>query len=383
MRALFVVALLVAAASADDKAGKPLEMFDEAKGLMVVGACAKGEVKVKSPDIVAAHCKKVTASQDDYKKSWITPAAAFFKTNVPSNIPKTIVYPFAGGDLASALAVFPDADEITTLGLEPAGDPKALGNLDEAGLKKALDTVEKELTDLYRASFSKTMSMINTMRGGKLPTQLVLGLSAFHMMGYELVGMRYFKLDNAGDIVYLTESDVSRISAIKDLGARNTGFGNVEIRFRKVGSKREQIYRHIMANLDNKHLTAAPGPIKHLAKKGKVTAMTKAASYLLSYGDFSMMRNYILDHVEWMVSDTTGVPPPYGEPLGFEYETWGDWKGANFPAGNGAVRIPWKKLYETHPHKPLSFRFGYPNNVGEGHLVFMKRGPKAKPAKDK
>ena len=381
MRRLMVGSLfLVGTAHADDK-GQPLEMLDDAKQLMVVGACGKAEVKTdpKLKDIVAEHCKKVTAAQEDYKKSWLVPAGAFFKTNVPTTIPKTIVYPFAGGDLASALTVFPDADEITTLGLEPAGDPKSLARLDEGGAARALDTVEKELTDLYRASFSKTMSMINTMRSGQLPTQLVLGLSALHMLGYELTAMRYFKLDSGGDIVYLTAADVARLGAIKDVGARNRGFGNVELRFKKAGSKHEQIYRHIMANLDNQHLAVWSAPLRHLEKKGAITGMTKAASYLLSYGDFSAFRNYLIGHVEWMVSDTTGIPPSYGEPVGFEYETWGDWKGGNFPAANGAVRITWKKLYEAHPHRDLAFRFGYPNSAGEGHIAFMKRGPKAKP----
>ena len=81
MRSLLVVSLLVTAASADDKGkagkpippkpveAKPLEMLEEAKVLMTVGACAKTEVKVKSPDLVAEHCKKVTQAQDDYKKN--------------------------------------------------------------------------------------------------------------------------------------------------------------------------------------------------------------------------------------------------------------------------------------------------------------------------
>jgi hypothetical protein len=381
MRWLVVLTLLVAGTA---RADAPLEMLDEAKQLMIVGACGKGElagIKAK-PELVAEHCKKVTAAQEEYKKSWLTPAATFFKANVPASIPKTIVYPFAGGDLASALVVFPDAEEITTLGLEPAGDPRSLGRLDDAGLKKALDTTEKELADLYRASFSKTMSMITTMRSGQLPTQLVLSLSALHMLGYELTGMRYFKLGTDGEVVYLTAADVERLSKQTDVGARNRGYGNVELRFRK-GKGKEQIYRHIMANLDNQHLSSWKAPLAHLAKKGKVTGMTKAASYLLSYGDFSTIRAYLMDHVEWMVSDTTGIPPAYGEPAGFEYETWGNWTGGNFPAANGAVRPQWKALFERKPHRDLAFRFGYPNNVGEGHMVFMKRGAKAKPAKDK
>ncbi len=240
--------------------------------------------------------------------------------------------------------------------------------------------VATELEYLYRSSFSKTMNMIGAMRAGQLPTQLVFSLSALHMHGYDLVGVRYFKLDNGGEIVYLTTKDVEVAEKIRDIGARNRAFGNVEIKFKKPGGKRDQIYRHIAANLDNTHLKQWAAPLKHLQKKGKVAGMTKAASYLLSYGDFSAFRDYLIANVDWMVSDTTGIPPSYGMPAGFEYETWGDWKSSNMAAGNGAVRSTWQALYQQNPGKPLSFKFGYPNGAGEGHLVITKRTGKAQPA---
>jgi hypothetical protein len=367
--------LAVVVATSSRAAAEPAELVDEARQLLVAGACAKGETKVKA-EIVAEHCKRVSAAQEDYKKSWLAHANPFFRANVPAGLPKTVVYPFAGGDLATALAVYPDADEITTLGLEPAGDPRALGRLREPELKRALGVVATELENLYRSSFSKTMNMFGAMGAGSLPTQLVFSLSALHIHGYELVGVRYFKLDGTGGIVYFSAADLDRLAKVQEINQRNHGFGNVEIRFRKPGSKREQVYRHIAANLDNKHLEKWSAPVRHLQKKGRVAGMTKAASYLLSFGDFSTIRKYLIDHVEWMVSDTTGIPPSYGVPEGFVYETWGEWKSSNMDAGNGAVRATWKELFASKPRRELAFRFGYPNGDGGPHMVFARRGPK-------
>jgi hypothetical protein len=376
----FSLAILVglwAPAAADSKpAAPPEELIADAKELLVVGACAEGTPTKVKVEIVAAHCKTVRAAQAEYKKTWLAVAGEFFRANVPAGLPTTVVYPFSGGDLASALTVFPDADEITTLSLEPAGDARALDKLTEAQVKQALHMVSKELTALYEQSFSKTMSMIESMRDGQLPTQLIFSLSALQLHGYEPVSLRYFRLDGQGNIVYLTAADIARLDQIKNVNVRNVGFGNVELKFRKVGTKREQVYRHIAANLDNAHLQAWRAPLAHLAQKGHVAAMTKAASYLLSYGDFSMIRGYLIDHADWMVSDTTGVPPSYGVPAGFMYETWGDWQSANMAAGNGAVRATWKALYAAAPKRKLEFRFGYPNGAGDGHLVVMKRGKK-------
>ena len=113
------------------------------------------------PALIEAHCKVLKKAQDDYKAGWMAKADAFFATTVPKSVPKTVVYPFAGGDLSTALTVYPDADEITTLSLEPAGDPLDLARLSEKELKQALVTVETELGSLYRANFSVTMNMIS------------------------------------------------------------------------------------------------------------------------------------------------------------------------------------------------------------------------------
>jgi len=374
MRSSFVVGIVVAllATRADaEPAGH--DFIAEAKALLVVGACAEGELPPQiKPALVAAHCKRVRAAQADYRASWLARASVFFAAHVPASIPKVVVYPFAGGDLATALAVYPDADEITTLSLEPAGDPRALARLDARQLRSSLATVATELRSLYRANFSVTMNMIGAMRSGKLPTQLIFGLSALTIHGYEPVSLRYFQLTPDGALRYLTTADLERIDAIKDIGKRNRELANIELRFKKHGSSREQTYRHIMANLDDQHLAADPAALRHLERKGNVSAMTKAASYLLSFDNFSTMRTYLIDHVQWMVSDSTGLPPKYGKPAGFEYETHGEFGSSNMKAG-GEVTPAWRAMYAEQPKRPLAFRFGYPDGKFRGHLIIMRK----------
>ena len=114
--ALFSFLAFTAAAGGPAQAGTPHEFLPEAQLLLANGACAsapQGSAEVIK--LVTGHCKTVTAAQTDYREKWASPARAFFAEHVPNTIPKTVVYPFAGGDLATALTVFPDADEITTL----------------------------------------------------------------------------------------------------------------------------------------------------------------------------------------------------------------------------------------------------------------------------
>jgi hypothetical protein len=328
-------------AVADEPTGH--DFLDDARTLMVVGACADGPEYTAAKDIVAAHCKLVHAAQDDYKRDWIAPAQEFFAAHVPATVPKVVVYPFAGGDLSTALTVFPDADEITTLSLEPAGDPVALAHLTPAQLKSSLAIVATELAFLYKANFSVTMHMVTP----------------------------------DGDVAYLTDDDIAKIDkTAKSVARRNLAYSNVELRFHKVGATREQVYRHIMANVDDQNLKSSPGTLRHLEKKGTVAAMTKAASYLLTHEDFHLLRKYLIDHVDWMVSDTTGLPPKYGKPAGFEYETWGQFDAPSMPIGD-PVAPQWKQEFAAQPKRELTFKFGYPDKHLHGHLMIMR---KAKPA---
>jgi hypothetical protein len=73
-----------------------------------------------------------------------------------------------------------------------------------------------------------------------------------------------------------------------------------------------------------------------------------------------------------MVSDSTGLPPSYGTPAGFEYETWGSYEQSNMPAG-GRVTPQWRAMFKSQPKRELDFRFGYPDKKLRGHLIIMRK----------
>jgi hypothetical protein len=372
-----------------------------ARDLLVVGACADGTAPDGVPEAaLARHCAEVKKAQAAYLDAWVKPASGFFKGRVPVAIPKRVVYPFAGGDLSTALTVYPDADEITTMSLEPAGDPRTLAALTATKMvgkavakptkttsnprfEKALNAITRELTFLYRVNFSNTSNMEEAMSSGGLPTQLVFGLSALKIHGYEVVALRYFRLEADGSIHYLDDDEVAKAPDPLTMSEiqRNKLFANAEIRFRKPGG-RTQIYRHLQVNLNNteptrglKAIKQDPRILKHLEAKGQVAAMTKAASYLLSWESFSMIRNYLLEHAVWMVSDATGIAPKWGKPKGFEYETYGGFTGPHLPAGSD-VSKDWRDEWESQPKRDLKFRFGYWDKRGPelgSHLVIMRK----------
>ncbi len=357
------------------------DFTSEARALLRVGACGNGPIPdgIKA-ETIAPHCEAITKTQDNYIASWVKPARAFFATHVPSDVPKKVVYPFAGGDLSTALTVFPDADEITNISLEPAGDPRDIDTLRGKDLERALAKVAYELRFLYRVNFSNTLNMIDAMRGGLLPTELIFALSALKVHGYELVGLHYFRINPDGTLHYLDDADLEKEPDAVKVKAerRNWQFANAEVLFRKPGG-RIQIYRHIRQNLGNDDgkgigpgLKSDPRVLRYLEAKGPVAAMTKAASYLLSWDSFSLMRKYLTSHAVWMVSDATGVAPKWGKPAGFEYETYGGFVAPHIPAGTGIAK-DWRTEFESEPKRALGFRFGYYDKQNTNHLIIMRK----------
>jgi len=99
---------------------KAVTYADEIRTLYRIAACGGDDAIADkySTRTVVAHCKEMDAVYKSYKKEWSDQAEAFIGDLRPRDIPKTVVYPFGGGDLTSALTVFPDASEITTISLE-------------------------------------------------------------------------------------------------------------------------------------------------------------------------------------------------------------------------------------------------------------------------
>jgi hypothetical protein len=364
----------------------------DAKKLFRVAACGDTESPVPEgfdAAVVSAHCKDLLPMYAEYKKSWMDVAMPFIAKLVPADIPKTVVYPFGGGDLTSALVVFPDATEITTISLEAAGDVRTIDHVKKGTLRSELDEIAHNVNRLFRSAHSTTKSL-QAVSHATIPGTVVFALAGLAVHDMEPLSFRYFDLDEHGDIRYLTEAELDERAqkmaaeiAERDKHPKRdwhwwyeqeSAFANMEITFRPKNDPdaAPRVYRHIVANLDDPHTNADPRVIKHLEKKGKVSVMTKAASFLLWYDDFANIRNYLLGHIAWMISDASGIPPSYAGPAGFEQITYGDFTGPYFVKDPKNTRFEFVKLWKQQPHRKLPFRFGYPDAAKNGHMMITR-----------
>jgi len=372
MRSALVLATLTGIATAE-----PVDFIDDAKLLYRVAACGTSDAPVdaKLAKIVDRHCKWVTDKLEKFRAEYFVKNREWFATIVPKTAPKTVVYPFGGGDLLSALVAFPDATDITTISLELAGDPRRLRTLAPAALDIDLGALRNDIGGLLDVG-SNTTVKLSSGQQNDLPAQVSSFLLALVAGGYEPIAMRYFTLDDTGTIHYLDQSEVAAADKQprkKDGPSFSKAFSNVEIEYRKIGDTTVRVHRHIGWNLDNDYLRTHPQLLRFLDKKGQVTMLVKGASYLLWRSDFSRVREYILDHLAWMLSDSTGVPPAFARPAGMVQETYGYYKGA-FLVGSQASPHDedFIKLWATQKRRRLPFRFGYVDTNKQAHLVVTR-----------
>ncbi len=318
-----------------------------------------------------------------YERDYLSKARPFLAARRPAHLPPAVVYPFGGGDLLTALTTYPDALEYTTLSLEHAGDPRRLEGLAGAQLAQNLAEVRRRMRGLFAYAESTSENLMQ-LEKTEVPGQLAFFLVALAVHGFEPVSLRYFRLEPDGDLHYLTAEEIAaaektpaqKLNKAWTSPDFSVAFSNAELVFKPKGKDGPlRVHRHIAVNLSDENLKHDPAALRYLDRMGEVAAMTKAASYLLWAEGFTKIRDTLLGHMVFMVSDSTGIPPGDAARAGFEMETWGRFSGP-FLLARKSVADEFRKLWAEQPYRELNFRYGYPDASGHHHLVITR--PKAK-----
>jgi len=377
MRAILVAAIVLATGPA--RADDAVDFGPQARLFYRVVACGGSDPLPAEMDaaMVGKHCEEMAKRYQQFTDTYVTPARAFFADKRPAALPTTVVYPFGGGDLGSALVTYPDARDITTISLEHAGDPTRLGTLDKAHLKSALSAYRDAIAGLLSLHDSTSENMRKLEKGG-IPGQLSFHITGLTALGYEPVSLKFFTINDDGTLHYLTQPEIDALAPKKAKKVKggwvdtdfSEAFTNMEVTFHKAGDPKAPLitHRHIAANLADKPFKGS-GLEKLLLGKGKVVAITKAASYLLWDDSFGGIRTYLLQNMVWMASDSTGIPPAAAKKAGFTQTTYGSYTAAFLDEANKGVDEQMVKLWATQPHRKLPFRYGYPDHDKNLHLM--------------
>ena len=224
---------------------------------------------------------------------------ACFDEVVPKDVPKTVVYPFGGGDLLSALVAFPDATEITTISLELAGDPRRIATLTPSQLETQPRRAARRdrRPDLGRLEHEREPVEPAAERSAR-PGQLVPARARRRRLRAGVDALLHARRRRRHPLPRRrprsTTLDKEALAharrASSTTGSRRTSRRRSRTSRSSTARSarpRSASHRHIGWNLGDDYLKQHPQLIRHLEKKGQVTMLVKGASYLLWRGDFS------------------------------------------------------------------------------------------------
>ncbi|MBI5508045.1 MAG: hypothetical protein HY903_04760 [Deltaproteobacteria bacterium] len=388
MPSALVAATLLSALQTADRApwceADGAELLPEALLLQRVVACdGDAVIDDRWRDVVHAHCEILRPVIDDYALGYAYNAGGYLRALQPPDLPPHVLYPFGGADLVSALTVYPFATEVTTISLELVGDPRRLAPLTAAGVEKALAKLRPNLVALLNEeAFSRSVNL-SALQRGALPGQLSFFLVALAAHGFEPVSLRYFSIEADGGIHYLATDEIEALEAKHARRLRVTwedpdfsvAFANVELQFRDRADPAAptRVHRHIASNLGDPSLKADSRLLSFLNRHGPYVGMTKAASYLLWMDSFSIIRDYLLGNVDYMVSESSGIPPRFANPAGFLQDPYGRFEQAYLAYPSPEITLEMRRLFASEPHVDLPFRFGYPDKNDHNHLLVTYR----------
>ncbi|MCX5745109.1 MAG: hypothetical protein NT062_21700 [Proteobacteria bacterium] len=360
----------------------PRDFTAEARAVYAVVACGEAPPPTHDGKTIAAHCGALAKITAPWQAKWRAKAAPFFATLLGKRT-NAVVYPFGGGDLASALVVYPDATDYTTLSLEGMGDPRPIARMTSVKvLAPALSKLRTMLAANLGWAWNTTsqLSIDSSETGAGLPGILAVAMVALAANGYEPLVVRYFRLGPGGAITYVDDVELaawdgrpSRRTGHKADQALQVGlFNDVEITFRRKddATAPAKTFRHIAADLSDHGDQAT---FDFLDAKRDVVAMTKAASYLLWKPEFSKLRGILLARMVAMVSDDTGIPPRFAKPAGFTQDVWGTYAGAFFAWADDATEHELVAYWKANTKGSLPFRFGYYDRKRTSHLMFTHK----------
>jgi hypothetical protein len=233
----------------------------------------------------------------------------------PVRLPSAAVYPLSGSDLLGALAVYPDARNVTLTSSLPCGDPRVLPSLrDRSRLSAFLAGVAEDGERLLRGN--KGEPPPPGAGRGALP----LLLWALAADGDEPVGLKLFRVEPAGTLRYLSAAE---IASMERAAPAPGPFDSCELAFVRRGEPAgtlPRLVRNVRADLSDAGVATDPGPLAHLATKGSFGAVLAGATALAGDG-FSRLRELVLKRAVFTISDGTGPTPDQVKQAGLVQES--------------------------------------------------------------
>ncbi len=254
----------------------------------------------------------------------------------------TMFYMFSGPDFLYANAFYSEATTYVLSALEPVGSVPDLSKLPRGGAGAALYHVERSLSTIMSFSFFITKQMKTDLHAGQLNGTLPLLYVFLARSGKTIRDVTPVTLDEQG--TFLAQSTTT---------GKNLTQG-VKITFAG-GDGVERTLYYFSTDLSNGGVKTS-GFLKFCAGLAPANSFIKSASYLLHSGNFSTVRDFLLNNSATMIQDDSGIPLGYYDAGKWKLFPFGRYAGpiSEFP---GRYQERYAELFRRS--QPMDFGIGY------------------------
>ena len=261
-----------------------------------------------------------------------------------------VFYPFSGPDFLYAYTFFPQGREYILIGLEPIGSIPPFADLSPAENEVRLAEIRDSLHAILQWSFFRTNDMKEDMaQQGVLPYIFLF----MARTNNQILDVQYVGIDASATIQPFTEGMIP----------------GVRITFLPEGESEPRNMYYFSTDLSDEGLTGNPQFLEFVKTIDSPVTYLKAASYLMHYDYFSLIRNAILAQSQHILQDDSGMPVRYVNNGEWDLKFYGTYTGPISLFSN-MYQTDLREVYQANQNiTPLDFGVGYKFGPNESNLM--------------
>jgi hypothetical protein len=270
-------------------------------------AGGKGSASLRQTAAWQEHSRQMDNQFNRFRETREQPISSWRNGALRGLPGRTVFYPFGGPDYLFARALFPDAGTCILVGLEGADPLPSFAKLDETNVGAVLANLRKSLSSVIQLSFFITKDMRTNLASTQLRGSLPLVLVFAARGGYPIHSVELIDLSRDGSVVSRSGS-----------GGAAPGF--------RIQAGRKTIY-YFQEDLSNGGVGSDRRLLRFVSSQAPFATFLKSASYLMHQGEFTAIRNYILENSAAVVTDPSGIPFRSLDPNRWKIQLYGSYNG--------------------------------------------------------
>lgn len=280
---------------------------------------------------------------------------AWSASHIKDRAGSPMFYMFSGPDFLYANAFYPDASTYILSGLEPVGRIPVINDY----TRRALGNMRSSMASSISLSFFITKNMKHQLRETALSGTLPILMVYIARAGKTIDDISLVSLSPDGTV------------APVEANAQPRGVPGVKITFHGGAEKPKQTLYYFSTDVSDSGVKNS-GFLKFVDSFGRGDALFKAASYLPHSGNFSQVRDFILNKADHVVQDDSGIPVNYFKRDQWVFQPFGRYLGpiAIFP---GRHQNQLADIYHRGAAKPIDWGMGYRWRTNESNVLLALR----------